>query len=474
MTDTRRIAVIACVLLVTLRLMIGWQLFYEGFWKIRTLKSPSPWTAAGYLKNSQGPFREIFRELAGDPDDLSWLEAQAIDPDAKDKRYWVPGVERQWDEWQARFVDHYGLTDRQQARLNTWINGSKTFEVELAQLPESVDFEALGLKNYISYNAEKKRLVVDGVRHLMPEHRVKLEKALDADLDGIPDSADVDAKKPDEAADADEDGICDDADVDATGGQDGNRNGIDDSLDADKEAVYLAAVRAVFKKSKDGLSYKEQLRAMVAGNPDWTEDKKLQRVGEINKYKAMLAAYEEDLKKARKVGSTYPFPTGSFRWDHLQHTWGKIQAMRAELVNPVKALDQELKDKAQEMLSVEQIRRGPLRKPWTRLYVSDMMTIAGLTILGAMLILGMGTRFAAVLGAVMLFMFYAAMPPWPGVPEIPGPEHSFVVNKNFIEVIALLAIAALPTGRWFGVDGMLARWFSGRKRAERDNSGSTE
>ena len=89
-----------------------------------------------------------------------------------------------------------------------------------------------------------------------------------------------------------------------------------------------------------------------------------------------------------------------------------------------------------------------------------------LTILGAMLLLGLCTRFAAIMAAVMLFMFYAAMPPWPGVPEIPGPEHSFIVNKNFIEVIALLAIAALPTGRWFGVDGMLGHWFGRKDKAK--------
>lgn len=57
----------------------------------------------------------------------------------------------------------------------------------------------------------------------------------------------------------------------------------------------------------------------------------------------------------------------------------------------------------------------------------------------------------------MLFNFYMAMPPWPGVPAAPGPEHSFVINKNLIEVIALLGIATMPTGSWFGVDAILAR-----------------
>mgnify|MGYP006874417586 FL=1 len=84
-----------------------------------------------------------------------------------------------------------------------------------------------------------------------------------------------------------------------------------------------------------------------------------------------------------------------------------------------------------------------------------------------MLILGLFTRFAAVMAAFMLFSFYLAMPPFPGVPEIPGPEHSFIVNKNLIEVFALLAIAALPSGIWFGLDRLLAvffdKWKSGKK-----------
>ena len=60
-------------------------------------------------------------------------------------------------------------------------------------------------------------------------------------------------------------------------------------------------------------------------------------------------------------------------------------------------------------------------------------------------------------------LFYLAMPPWPGVPEAPGPEHSFIVNKNFIEIMALLAIAALPTGQWFGLDRLCSKFCCRKK-----------
>ena len=53
---------------------IGWQLLYEGMWKINTLSTQSPWSSDGYLKSAQGPFRGLFRSMSGDPDDKSWLD----------------------------------------------------------------------------------------------------------------------------------------------------------------------------------------------------------------------------------------------------------------------------------------------------------------------------------------------------------------------------------------------------------------
>ena len=53
-------------------------------------------------------------------------------------------------------------------------------------------------------------------------------------------------------------------------------------------------------------------------------------------------------------------------------------------------------------------------------------------------------------------MFYMAMPPWPGVQELPSIEHNLIVNKVLVEMLALLAIAALPSGKWFGVDAIVS------------------
>lgn len=455
-------------MLVTLRLMIGWQLLYEGLWKVRTLKSPTPWTAAGYLKNSMGPFRPMFREMAGDPDDLDWLD--------------VKKVSARWDRWYDRFVKHYDLNKKQQQRLKVWLSGSDRYTAEVDQVPDSynnVVFEyklgqdvtdafqlsgADGKGNVLAYEPKRLKVRVNGRGYRNFEA-----------TDGTSLTLKASEKKP----------LKKGATVQVLAGQRLMELGVDDSIafeagdknlivvdgrrhltPAEREKLIsglkedgfeslVPAVQAVYKRSKDGISFKERLAATVRGNPEWVSNEKLQRVGEIDKYKAMLAEYEESLAKADQ----------DFNWDHLQHHWGKIQALRSQLTGPVKALETELKDKAEELLSVKQMSRGALPPPLTTLRVSDLLTIAGLTILGACLILGLLTRFSALMAAVMLFMFYAAMPPWPGVPEIPGPEHSFVVNKNFIEVIALLAIACLPTGRWFGADGMIGRWWGKRRIA---------
>ncbi len=88
-----------------------------------------------------------------------------------------------------------------------------------------------------------------------------------------------------------------------------------------------------------------------------------------------------------------------------------------------------------------------------------MQAMWGLLILGPLLILGLGTRLAALAGAVMVLFVLPRRAAMARRSAASGPEHSFVVNKNLIEVLALMAIAAFPTGTWFGLDGIFYRLF---------------
>lgn len=403
-----RVSGMAMLLVVVLRIAIGWQLFYEGIWKINTLDSPNPWTSAGYLKNSQGPMRNTFRKMAGDPDDLDWLDAEKV----------VAG----WKDWQQRFTDHYGLDENQAKRLTYLIDGRKEYAVELTTgVPEEIDLTSINARyrvgkeskdiQVVRYDPEKQRLIASGEARIEPEEKQKLLAPWQ------------DAIAADEG------------------------NSLPDNVQA-----YIAAIEKLYRDASE-LGYAQRVKAMLGGNVELTGNERQQRIGDIEKYRKQLSEYETQLARVQQ----------DYQYDHLNYRWGEIQGLRSSLVGPIKAMDADLKSDAQKLLSVAQMKRGSVPEPWTSLRISDMLTIAGLTILGLLLIFGLFTRLSAVVAAFMLFSFYLAMPPLPGLPEPPGTEHSLVVNKNLIEVFALLAIAALPTGYWFGIDA-----FIGWLRADKD------
>ena len=393
MTDLRRYSLAAVVLLVVLRLGIGWQLLYEGLWKIDTLRTPKPWTSAGYLKNSTGPLRTTFRKMAGDPDDLAWLDYDT--------------VANRWTDWAQRFKDHYRLDEDQAGRLNGLLYGRTTkvgdrdaFAEGLEKLPAGI--EKLNVSEKIVwFDAKAKRLYVDAARMLTPAEKGKLESLVKGRTDSESDA-------------------------------------------------FRATLNRIYDRQKKTMGYLKKLSGTLKGNSELLGNEDWQQLGKRDQYEQELAQYEADYAKA----------STEFEWDHLNFTWGKIQTLRSELTGPVKAMEDEFQEDALALLRTEQHSRGPVATPWTTLKFTDTMTIIGLTVLGSMLILGLFTRFAAIAAAFMLFNFYMAMPPFPGVPEAPGPEHSFIVNKNLIEVFALLAIAAVPSGMWFGVDRLLSVFFA--------------
>ncbi len=102
------------------------------------------------------------------------------------------------------------------------------------------------------------------------------------------------------------------------------------------------------------------------------------------------------------------------------------------------------------------------------LKVVDVLNVWGLILIGGALMLGCLTRLAAVLGIVMLALYYVAHPSLlanaSGVTE----GTYLIVNKNLVELLALCVVAVLPAGR-FGLDGILFGW-----RRRTSHSGTAE
>ena len=224
---------------------------------------------------------------------------------------------------------------------------------------------------------------------------------------------------------------------------------------ADREGAaydkYRKALDDAFSRASR-LSYKERMRAHLLGDP-YNAGLIDGRIGQIQLYNEMLDRYENRLASAKM----------KFEQDQLNRIWSDVRAKDRDLAGPLLAMDKELQEEAMKLLDVSQLSKGRLSPPLSPIRIVDLMTISGLAGLGTLLIIGLFTRIASFSAAFMVLGFYLAMPPFPGVPEAPGPEHSFIVNKNLIEVFALLALTAVPTGYWFGVDKLLAG-FLAKKR----------
>jgi uncharacterized membrane protein YphA (DoxX/SURF4 family) len=93
----------------------------------------------------------------------------------------------------------------------------------------------------------------------------------------------------------------------------------------------------------------------------------------------------------------------------------------------------------------------------------DLLNIWGLILIGLALILGCFARFASASGIVLLALYYLAHPPLIQTDyRIPLEGHYLLVNKNVVELLALVIFLILPAGTLWGLDRLVRRWRSGR------------
>jgi thiosulfate dehydrogenase (quinone) large subunit len=96
---------------------------------------------------------------------------------------------------------------------------------------------------------------------------------------------------------------------------------------------------------------------------------------------------------------------------------------------------------------------------------ADLITMWGLTLVGAFLILGLFTRLASLAGIGLVLLFYLCNPPFVGYfYSIPTEGSYLIVNKNLVEVCALVVILVTGSGRFAGLDRILHGLFARRPR----------
>src|SRR6266545_3371031 len=96
---------------------------------------------------------------------------------------------------------------------------------------------------------------------------------------------------------------------------------------------------------------------------------------------------------------------------------------------------------------------------------ANLITMYGLAIVGVLLILGLFTRLAAIAGIGFILLFYLCNPPFVGYfYSIPTEGSYLIVNKNLVELCALVVILLTRSGLFAGLDRILHGLFFRRTR----------
>lgn len=88
----------------------------------------------------------------------------------------------------------------------------------------------------------------------------------------------------------------------------------------------------------------------------------------------------------------------------------------------------------------------------------DFLNIWGLIIIGFCLITGLLSRYAIIFGIVLLSLYFLCSIPIPGYEYVSPAEGNYlIVNKNLIELSALVVLLVFPSSKEIGLDRFLIR-----------------
>ena len=193
-----------------------------------------------------------------------------------------------------------------------------------------------------------------------------------------------------------------------------------------------------------------------------TEQTRTFPTGEVKRRMSMAERVGEYRRKVYELHDS----SGNKLWEFGKDVEGaKLRTMKADVARLraglVADLDKEsekLRADLEGVLTAEQKGVGPVEEvgPNRVIEYVDRVTPWMLCAIGATLLVGLFTRVGAFSGAMFLLMTYLAVPAVPWLPAGPPGEGNYLfVNKNVVEMLALFALAGVPTGRWFGIDALL-------------------
>ncbi len=203
------------------------------------------------------------------------------------------------------------------------------------------------------------------------------------------------------------------------------------SLDEEQKKAAQATLDRYTKSAQD---YLAENQAEIVGYLD-----------SLDRFKAELAAGGDNSAYKKK------------------RNWDRQQELRTEAEGWLGNLDsmgEEYRLALWSVLNDEQKEKGAIPTGWTRADFMDLAVTYSLTAIGLCMMIGFCNRLASLGGAGFLVAVLLTQPPWPTIyppmPEVTG--HSLIVDKNFVEMVAMVALACMPAGRWGGLDFFIYHW----------------
>jgi thiosulfate dehydrogenase [quinone] large subunit len=90
--------------------------------------------------------------------------------------------------------------------------------------------------------------------------------------------------------------------------------------------------------------------------------------------------------------------------------------------------------------------------------IIDLMNIWGLILIGVGLMLGLFARFSLISGIVLLSLYYVSHPPLADYDYLlPREGNYLIVDKNLVEIFAMIVLLFFPTSHIIGVDRLISK-----------------
>jgi uncharacterized membrane protein YphA (DoxX/SURF4 family) len=175
---------------------------------------------------------------------------------------------------------------------------------------------------------------------------------------------------------------------------------------------------------------------------NWGEENKESLGTHVHEYRRKLAGAEAP---ARSV----PFQKG-----RIVAKQSQLAGEASTWLAAVKTFERDYHNALDGVLNNEQREITQMARPRTSIDAVDAVMTYVILAVGVLLLLGLFTRSACVVGAGFLLSVVMMQPFW-----ISETAPTF---NQYVEMFALLTLATTEVGRWAGLDYFVSRWFSHR------------